>query len=66
MAICINCGKYYAEPRYLLGRLTCLTCGETAALQKKHTVVPMHKSNYQVPANLEEIKGINNKGGFFR
>ena len=66
MAICIECDKHYSDARYLLGRLTCLNCGQISALQRKHTVVPMHKSNYQVPANLEEIKGINNKGGFSR
>jgi hypothetical protein len=53
-------------PRYLLGYLTCLECGEEAARQRKHTVLPLHKSNYMVPANREEIRGFNNKGGFHR
>jgi len=63
---CIKCGKYYARARYLLGKLTCLECGESAAKQKKHTVVPLHKSNYMVPANKAELTGINNKGGLTR
>ena len=66
MAICTQCGKPYSHARYLLGKLTCLTCGEQAAQQKKHTVVPLHKSNYIVPANKSELRGINNKGGFTR
>ena len=63
---CIKCGKYYSRARYLLGWFTCLECGETEAKAKKHTVVPLHKSNYIVPANRAELRGINNKGGFTR
>lgn len=54
------------EKRADLGYLWCLTCGEQTARQVKHTVLPLHKSNYMVPANREEIKGFNNKGGFHR
>lgn len=39
---------------------------EAVAKLVKHTVVPLHKSNYIVPANREELRGINNKGGFYR
>jgi hypothetical protein len=52
--------------RWALGYTTCLDCGEQAAAKRKHTVLPLHKSNYMVPANREEIQGFNNKGGFHR
>ena len=48
------------------GFTTCLRCGEKAAKQVRHTIVPLHKSNYIVPANADEVRGINNKGGFYR
>jgi len=28
--------------------------------------VPMHKSNYVMLTDMEDLKGINNKGGFHR
>lgn len=52
--------------RVALGYDLCLQCGEQHARQVKHTVLPLHKSNYMVPANREEIKGFNNKGGLIR
>jgi hypothetical protein len=48
MAICIECDKHYSDARYLLGRLTCLNCGQISALQKKHTIVPTHKQGNSV------------------
>jgi hypothetical protein len=54
------------QRRVLAGFDTCLPCGETEAREVKHTVVPMHKSNYIKVTNLEDLKGINNKGGFYR
>ena len=44
----------------------CLDCGEANAKLRKHTIVPMHKSNYMLITNLDDLKGINNKGGLFR
>jgi hypothetical protein len=41
----------------------CLTCGEREAVKRKHTIAPMHKSNYLVITNLDDLKGLNNKGG---
>jgi len=29
-------------------------------------VVPLHKSNYMVVTDQADLRGINNKGGFFR
>lgn len=42
---------------------TCITCGARDASRVKHTIVPMHKSNYTVVTSRTELVGINNKGG---
>ena len=69
-AICQDCGNYYSKKRLMAGYDTCLDCGEEHALQVKHTIVPMHKSNYIHISNTEIgrqlLKGINSKGGFYR
>ena len=46
--------------------LLCLPCGDVVAKQKKFTVAPMHKSNYMLFTDVNDLKGINNKGGFHR
>jgi len=63
---CVHCDALFPKERERLGYDTCLTCGEAEANQRRHTVVPMHKSNYTVISNRAELLGINNKGGFFR
>ena len=61
--ICSKCDNYISTSRYVLGYRTCLKCGEEEAKKVKHTIAPMHKSNYMVFTRLEDLKGINNKGG---
>ena len=61
----VCCTEGLSPARYDLGYRSCLTCGDTLAGQRKFTVVPMHKSNYVVISNKKELKGINNKGGFY-
>ena len=63
MARCRDCNVIIQQGRVSLGYDTCLVCGEVEARKVKHTVVPMHKSNYIVVSNKEDLKGINNKGG---
>ncbi len=63
---CKDCGDAYPSARKQLGWLTCLICGELAAKLVKHCIVPMHKSNYVPVTNLEDLKGINSKGGWYR
>jgi hypothetical protein len=63
---CDQCGAYINPHRYDIGYTTCMPCGEKAARQRRHTIVPMHKSNYIVVTDREDLKGINNKGGFHR
>jgi len=60
---CIKCGTHIPTSRHVLGYKTCMTCGEEDAKKVKHCIAPMHKSNYMVFTRLEDLKGINNKGG---
>jgi ribosomal protein L37AE/L43A len=56
---CVDCGNDIADARYQLGYKTCLSCGEKHALNYKHCIVPMPKSNYIVVTDLELLKGLN-------
>lgn len=61
---CTSCAMEEVDPRRVaIGYTICLTCGEAKAQQRKHCVVPMHKSNYTVITNREDLVAINNKGG---
>lgn len=65
--ICTACFNERVPPaRRKLGYSTCLTCGEKEASKVRHTIAPMHKSNYMLFTDLEDLKGINNKGGLHR
>ena len=64
--LCIKCGDHVLDARYRLGYTTCLKCGEIKARETKHTIAPMHKSNYMVITNREDLKGLKNKGGNVR
>lgn len=64
---CVACRiESVAAGRIKAGFITCLRCGEADARKVRHTIVPMHKSNYVPVTNREDLKGINNKGGFYR
>lgn len=60
-----QCGEPISGARYALGYRHCLRCGEKLAKQRKHTVVPMPKSNYILVTDLSLLKGLNSshKGG---
>lgn len=66
----LTCTTCYAErippARARLGYKTCLSCGEKEASKVRHTIAPMHKSNYMLFTDLNDLKGINNKGGLHR
>ena len=65
--LCIYCyAEFVEDERVVLGYLSCMPCGEAQAKKRKHTVVPLHKSNYIKIEDLEDLKGINNKGGLYR
>lgn len=53
MAVCVRCKDEYDDRRYLLGYRTCLTCGSPAPVR---TVVPVHKSNYMLVTNRNELR----------
>lgn len=61
-----ECGEEVDARRIALGYQTCLVCGEKEAKQRKFTIAPMHKSNYMLITNREDLKGLNNKGGLIR
>ena len=60
---CVNCSEDVNHNRWALGFKTCLKCGEALARSIKHTIVPMHKSNYVPIFNHQDLVGINSKGG---
>ena len=64
--VCVVCSSPVNRHRYEIGYTTCKPCGEASARQRKHTIVPMHKSNYVPITNREDLMGINNKGGLVR
>lgn len=64
--LCIKCGDHVLDARYRLGYTTCLKCGEVDARKTKHTIAPMHKSNYMVITNKDDLTGLNNKGGIVK
>jgi len=64
--LCVKCGDHVLHGRWRLGYTTCLRCGEDIARQIKHTIAPMHKSNYMVITNHDDLKGLNNKGGIVK
>ncbi len=41
------------------GLITCLRCGEADAKKVRHTIVPMHKSNYVVVSDRALLKCLN-------
>lgn len=60
---CRQCGDDVSSERVRLGYNLCLFCGEEAAQQIKHTIVPMNKSNYIYvsPNNLTLLAQLNPK-----
>ncbi len=65
---CIHCDDDIDPRRVALGYRVCLLCGEEAAREERKgwTIAPLHKSNYMLWTNKEDLKGINNKGGLHR
>jgi len=67
LPICTSCYSVRVEPhRAKALRPVCMACGDKVANQVRRTIVPMHKSNYMLITNPEDLKGINNKGGLFK
>jgi len=68
MKFCMWCGDDVAQKRWALGYQVCLCCGEKAARNERLSwcVAPMHKSNYMLITNQDDLIGLNNKGGLVR
>jgi len=56
---CTECGDDVPTQRWALGHYTCLPCGEKIARQRKHTIVPMPKSNYIVVTDYSLLTNLN-------
>jgi hypothetical protein len=65
---CKVCGDIFSAKRARAGYKLCLWCGEDKAVQdrKLWCVAPMHKSNYMLFTNTNDLQGINNKGGLVK
>lgn len=65
---CRICDDDVHPQRWLLGYRVCLLCGEEAARDERRswTIAPLHKSNYILLTNREDLKGVNSKGGLYR
>lgn len=61
MYYCVVCSDDVNPGRIALGYKTCLHCGEKTARNHKHTIVPLHKSNYVPITDRSLLKGINSK-----
>ena len=63
---CRKCDDKVAKKRWDLGYRLCLKHGDEVASRVVHCVVPMHKSNYMLVTNREDLIGVNNKGGLVK
>ena len=68
MPQCKLCGDVFDSKRLRLGYAVCLPCGEDIAkeVNSRRTVAPMHKSNYVLITNRDDLVGLNNKGGLVK
>jgi transposase-like protein len=67
LPICTCCYAVRVEPhRAKQPRPVCMRCAEQQARAVKHTIVPLHKSNYVVITDPTLLRGVNSKGGIVR
>ena len=64
--LCRNCGDVIPTERWALGYKFCLPCGDEIAKQRKFCIAPMHKSNYMLITDRDDLHGLNNKGGLVK
>ena len=57
--LCPQCGGFVDHRRVKLGYRLCIHCGEEAARKRRHTIVPMAKSNYVVVTDIDLLRGLN-------
>ena len=63
---CSLCGSEIEPPARGCITSLCVSCGEKHAKEKKHCIVPMHKSNYVVVTDKDVLTGVNQKGGLVK
>jgi len=56
---CLICGSAIEPKERLAISSLCKPCGEREALQTRHTIVPMAKSNYIVVTDLTLLRALN-------
>lgn len=62
LPICTHCYAVRVEPqRAKMAKPTCAECGEKLAQRVRHTIAPLHKSNYTLITDRNELRGINVK-----
>lgn len=61
MRLCLKCSEEVPDGRVALGYDTCLPCGEVYARKRRHTIVPLNKSNYVVISDPTMLKQLNPK-----
>ena len=66
MTHCVYCSTEVNDKRVKLGYNTCMVCGDKEAKSKVFTVLPLHKSNYMLVTNREDLIGFNTKGGIVK
>ena len=59
--LCLKCSEEVSDGRVALGYDTCLPCGEVYARKRRHTIVPLNKSNYVVISDPTMLKQLNPK-----
>jgi len=59
---CVKCDAPISNARSSLGYDLCLVCGEREARRYRHTIVPMHKSNYVPVTDREILKQLTRPG----
>ena len=65
---CRLCGEDIEPRRYALGYRVCLWCGEDEAKAERASwcIAPMHKGNYMLITDKDDLVGLNNKGGIVK
>ena len=65
---CTRCGDEIERKRSEMGYKYCLLCGEDVAREERQSwcIAPMHKSNYMLITNMDDLRGLNNKGGIVK
>jgi len=58
---CSICYGIYAAKRANAGYHICMPCGDAQARATVRTIVPMHKSNYMLFTDMQDLKELNPK-----